>query len=1540
MTDIRKRLETLSPKRKRALLVKLLHEKKAGKPKIYPLSYAQQRLWFLDQMTPGSAFYNVDTAVRLDFPIDVGCLERAINEIVRRHEALRTTFKPVNGKPVQMVAPQLDIALELIDLTSQPEEEREKEAMRIATEEAKRAFDLSRGPLLRTRLIRLGGHNHVFLLTMHHIVSDGWSLNVFSQELADLYDAFSSGRPSPLPDLRTQYPDFALWQRKWLRGGPLESQLSYWKEKLADLPVLQLPTDRPRPAVPSLAGAFHYFRLSKQLVEALRSLGKQNNATLFMTLLAAFKVLMRRYMGRSDIVVGTPVANRNRSEIEGLIGFFVNMLVLRTDLDGDPTFRDVVRRVRETALEAYTNQDVPFEKLVDELQPDRDLSKNPLFQVSFQVFKDPGPAGALENEKGMLDVQRGTANIDFGFDACETADGVTGRIEYSTDLFESATIARMMIHFEVLLAAIVDDPDTRISDLPLLTASERQQILGAWNETSTVLRRGTCVHHLFERAANRTPDAIALVDERRVLTYRQLDAFAERVARRLRGMDIGPGALVALWLDRSAEFVAGLLGVLKAGAAYVPIDPEYPTERVNVVVEDAMVSAILTHGSRADDQPAGVARILCLDELLAAQGPNGTETQPVCALDDELRAYVIYTSGSTGAPKGVQVTHRNLVNQLTWMQTEYPLLPEDRMLHKYSISFDVATLEILSPLIAGARLVIARSKGQLDMPYFGQLIREQGITAIDVVPSQLRMLLDAGVLDGCHTLRRIVCGGETLSQELARDVFEHCDAELSNLYGPTETSITATFHRCSRDGGSTSVPIGRPIANTRVYVLDEFSNPVPIGVSGELHIGGECVTKGYLNNPSLTSDRFVPNPVRPEEGRVYKSGDLVRWLPDGNLEFLRRIDHQVKIRGYRIELGEIETCLKDHPGIVDAVVTEVVRPPAEPTGSDRADADASVEVERQLVGYVVPSRGDGGQPVPGTASDGDQLSRWRIEYEEIYGREVQLNDPTFNAIGWDSGFNGMPLPEAEMREQVTGSANRVLALNPDSVLEIGCGTGLLLFEIAPHCRRYCATDFAEAGLRSIQNALQHRELQHVTTELRPAEDFSDIESESFDVVLLNSVIQYFPSADYLLKVIQRACRVLRPGGYIFLGDVRSLPLLEAFHTAVEVVRAPAGQASTLLRDNVRKRLQREEELVIDPRFFSELGRTVPGLREVQVQLKRGRLDNELTRFRYDVVLRIGGDTQDRCSPRTVPWRDVASMDDLRQLVKDAGQQPLRINDIPNARLVADTRALELLGDPTAPPTVGDLRELLQRSETGAVHPEDLRDLGRDLGSDVCVSWSESGHPAHTDAVFQPMHNGAHGLVGSVRIKVGKRRSLLRYTTHPLQGKTAEKLVPLLPEFLRECLPEYMIPSAFVVLDTLPVNAVGKVDRDALPTPQELRPRSMAVLNAPRSRLEIEIAGAWKDVLELEAVGVDDNFFDIGGHSLLIVRLHSRVRESLGNDLSIIDLFQHPTIASLAQHLEGRNGNTGRLTSVHARAERQLSAINKRKHAIRKTKTDT
>jgi amino acid adenylation domain-containing protein len=933
----------------------------------YQLSPRQEELWFLSQLEGGHLAYNVPMAWRLRGELNLTALQQSLDELIARHETLRTIYPSLDGQPCGIVTQARDVALEKVDLTGVPGADREARLERLLDRQIARPFDLARGPMFRAVLAQMGPQDHALLLLMHHIGSDGTSTGILSSDFTQLYNAFARGQSSPLEPLPVQYADYALWQQQWLPGGVHDKQLAYWKQRLQDAPaLLELPADRPRQAVASFRGAVQHFLVDRALSDALHALSRREGVTLFMTLLAAYQTLLHRYNGQQEIVVGAPCAGRNRVELQRLIGFFVNMLPLRTDVSGDPTFRDLLKRVRETAVGAFAHQDIPFGDLVRALHPDRQTGTIPLVQavlVQEQAAWRKLPLEGLQTE--WLPIHNRTTKFDLSLYWNEDESGIHSSWEYSTDAFDSSTITRMTGHFLTLLHSVVSDPSRAISELPILPQRERDQLLIEWNNTKVDYPRDVSLHSFIESQVAKVPSAPALICESQQLSYRELNEKSNQLAHYLRKAGVGPDVLVGICAERSAEMVVGLLGIMKAGGAYVPLDPEYPKDRLATMIEDAKPPVILTQERLLSCLPDSGCPVFCLDRD-CGKLEGESRSNPGVKLAGHNLAYAIYTSGSTGKPKGVANVHAGIVNRLLWMQDEYGLNSTDRVLQKTPYSFDVSVWEFFWPLMTGACLVMARPGGHRDALYLASVIQECKITTLHFVPSMLQIFLEASAAGQCTNLRRVFCSGEALPYELTERFFQVLPSvELHNLYGPTEAAVDVTYWACQPKSRRSVVPIGRPVANTQIYVLDKRLQPVPIGIPGELHIGGIQLAREYLNRPDLTAEKFIHDPYGSSpDARLYKTGDLARVMPDASVEYLGRIDHQVKIRGFRIELGEIEIALGECPGVAQSVVMAREDEPGNKrlvayilrAGDQPPDEDQMREHLRQkLPEYMVPS---------------------------------------------------------------------------------------------------------------------------------------------------------------------------------------------------------------------------------------------------------------------------------------------------------------------------------------------------------------------------------------------------------------------------------------------------------------------------------------------------------------------------------------------------------------------------------------------------------
>jgi amino acid adenylation domain-containing protein/non-ribosomal peptide synthase protein (TIGR01720 family) len=1492
MDDLSSRLASLSPA-KRALLQKML-EKPRGRADAIPrrpsgaaplLSFAQQRLWFLDQLEGPSATYNMPSAFRLSGPLDVDVLERAIREIVRRHEVLRTNFTQVDGTPVAVVHDGTDGYVSRIDLTAFDAVSREAEIVRRATEAARLPFDLARDRLLRVTVLCFSSDLHVMLVNMHHIVSDGWSLGVIVKEMLTLYTAMVKGEDSPVPELPIQYGDFACWQREWLSGRHLDRQIDFWKQHLAGAPaLLALPTDRPRPPVQTFRGSTYAFTLDGDRLKAMTALSRSTGASLFMVLCAAFAAVLSRYSRQDDFVIGTPVANRLRQELEPLVGFFVNTLALRMDLSGDPTAANLIQRVKDASLGAFRNQDVPFERLVEELQPARQLGFSPIFQVMFILQNAPLDDVRLPGvEFEEIAVDAGSSMFDLTMKLRERGGVLEGELEFNTDLFDKDTIERLVGHYGSMLDGMAGAAAMPVSRVPLLSEGERTAVVQRWNVTAAPLVANTVID-LFEQQAARTPDRIALAVADQQFDYRSLDDRSARLAAHLQSLGIGPETPVGMCVPRSFEMVVGLLGILKSGGAYVPLDPAFPKERLALMVDNSRLPVIVTTTDAAPLLPDCAAIRVYLDadwDRIAAAPPARRMTA-----SPEQLAYVIYTSGSTGTPKGVQISHGALANFLESMRREPGLGQDDVLMAVTTISFDIAALELFLPLIVGARVVIAPQETAADGFKLVAALRASGANVMQATPATWQMLL-ATDWDGAP-LTRCFCGGEALSRDLASQLLGK-GLEVWNLYGPTETAIWSAIAPVGSSGSpelphDAKEPIGRPIANTQIYIVDKHLQPVPVGVPGELCIAGAGLARGYFRRPDLTAAVFVPNPFGPAGSRMYRTGDLCRYRADGRIEFIGRVDHQIKLRGYRIELGEIEAVIDEHPAVRNSVVM------------CREDHPGA----QQLVAYIQRDTAAASTSIDRDALAGGQVDKWRTVWDDIYARGSNDRDDTFDTSGWISSYTGQRIPDADMRAWLDETVARILALSPRRVMEIGCGTGMVLHHVAPHVEAFTGVDISESVLARLRASVSRRGLANVTLKRAHADDAVDPSAyRSFNAVVLNSVIQYFPSADYLITVLEAAVDAVEDDGAIFLGDVRSLPLASLFRAAVEFHRAEDDVPLEELSRRVAAASEREEELLLAPEFFTALRARIPRISAVDVQVKRHAAATEMSKFRYDVVLRIG-------PPAAIAAPAIARVDGsqlgrdaLRQHLESTAAETVLVAGLLNRRVAGDAAVLQALGD--ARGNVGTLRARIAAAGPAGVDPVDIWNVGEALGFSVSVRGS-STEPDRLEALFHRGNDGRsasqiHALMTGSDASVSPQH----HANEPVRTVADRIVIAELRKTLTSRLPGYMQPASIVCLDQFPLTPNGKVNRALLPAPDVVSDDRRYI--APSTDLERQLAEIWSEVLDVPRVGIGDNFFELGGHSLLAMQLISRVRERCAVELPIQALFDAPRLGELAARLQ-------------------------------------
>ncbi len=1445
-----------------------------------PLTEAQKEIWHASQLGEEAALaYNDSVVAHIKGDLNVGAMRKSLDTLVARHEALRTTFH--KSGEYQQIAPSGAMDFELVDLSPLSEAERSSKLDELLKAEARESFDLSSGPLTRAKLVKLEDKFHVLVFVGHHIVCDGWSFAVVLAELCELYTAEINGTPADIKEA-ARFSDFVKWDAEKMFGAEGRAAEKYWLEQFATAPAaLDLPYDRPRPSNKTFNAAVESFVLDESLHKDLKRVGAKNGATLFATLLAGFNVLLNRLSGQNDIVVAVPAAGQSAIGEERLVGHCANLLPVRSEIKADESFAEYLKRTKKTVLDAYEHQNYTYGLLVQRLALPRDPSRSPLVSAMFNIDRSGFKGldlGGLELE--ITTNKKAYATFDIYFNMLETDEGVVVDCEYNTDLFDASSIRRWLGHFQRILENAVADPEKMVSRLPLLSDAERKQQLIDWNSTARDYPRDRCVHELFEEQANRTTDATAMEAEGEKLTYGELNLKANQLANHLRSVGVGHESLVGLCVDRSLDMMIGLLGIMKSGAAYIPIDPAFPSERVKGILEDSGVQTIVTQAHLAFDLREHAERVICIDIEWDTVATKGAEKPEIDVNADSL-AYVIYTSGSTGKPKGVQVGHRAFVNLLCSMKDVPGMNASDVLVAVTTLSFDIAGLELFLPLITGAKVVIASREVASDGNALMNLIASSGATIMQATPATWRLLLEAG-WKGSDTFK-ILCGGEALPRELANELITR-SSSLWNMYGPTETTIWSSMGIITSTDGP--VFLGEPIANTQFYILDANLEPLPVGVAGELHIGGDGLARGYFNQADLTAAKFIPDPFSVnDEAKLYKTGDLVRRREDGNIEFLGRIDHQVKVRGYRIELGEIESALLEHPAVENAVVAA------------REDSPGN----KRLAAYVVPATGRSGN----VGELGGVESYWEKQWDMLYKTAIDEEkdwtrideDPTLKVIRWTDNVVDA---ETEMKEWLEPVVERMTNMRPGRVLEIGCGTGMLLFPLVKKGAHYVGTDYSEIVLTHLRQRLSGTSIDPEKVELlhRPADNFDGFEEQSFDLIIIHSVVQYFPNMDYLKRVIEGAVKLVKPGGRIYVGDVQNFALLETYHADSILARKPGILSIKSLKQKVRKRIELESELTVDPDFFLMLKDAMPQIGNVDIQLRRGRIDNEPTKYHYDVTINVGERKVVQDSHEWLSWvENGMTLDRLRNVLDQEEPETLCLADAPNARIKLKVEAQRLISNGTKLNTVAELNQALVSAESG-VHPEDIWALGETLGYKADIRYSDNGSSGLCDIVLRK--KGASNGVVPYRHNYSVT-NIDDYGNNPANELSTHNLAAELRNHLSELLPDYMVPAAFVMMDDLPLTPNGKIDRKSLPAPDTSTFTQDRDYDPPTNEKELTMAEIWSKVLRLDKVGINDDVFELGGDSLLIFQIVTRATQS-GLHITPKQIFEYRTVAGIVNAL--------------------------------------
>ena len=1415
-----------------------------------PTTEAQREIFHAVQMgDDANCSFNESNIIHLTGPLDTPALRAALTDLIVRHPALRSTFSEDGSTQYFHPSPRM---IEMMEHDFSSIAINSPSALLplslIKTSESSIPFNLTTGPLLRLHLVRLSKERHEIIFTAHHIVCDGWS---FGMILAEFAAAYNARKASDLPKLppAMSYADYARIEEANKNSDETLACENFWIEKFTKgAPILELPTDRPRPQLKTYAGAMEAIMIDSARYERLKKASPKLGGTLFATLLSTFATLLHRLTGQEDLVIGVPAAGQTRIGRDELIGHCLNFLPLRLQADGNRSFREFSAGVKEQVLEAYDHQNYTFGSLLQKLTLPRDTSRLPLVSVMFNIDKSGSDQIHMDGLK--LDVETNPkqfVNFDLFFNLVQTDNRLIVECEYNTDLHDRKTILRWLYTFEQLIESSVTDGDSTLDALPLLAPDEKSLTLETWNATAHDYPRDATLHSLFSATATTYFNKSAVRSGNEVRTYGELESSSSALAARLQEAGVKRGDLVGIHLERSCTMVTGLLAILKCGAAYVPMDPTFPAERLGFMVEDAKMTVILSQKSIQRDLPPSRATVLLVDEP-----SNSLRAFTPVQSDPEDTAYVIFTSGSTGRPKGVRIPHRAVVNFLESMRREPGLTATDVLLSVTTLSFDISGLEIFLPLTTGAETVIASRDTTLDGQLLASTIASSGITVLQATPATWRLLLEAGWA-GKSDLK-ILIGGEAVPRDLVNRLAPLCK-EIWNVYGPTETTIWSTVSRLS--AGEGPVMIGRPIANTQVYVVNAAMQPQPVGITGELLIGGAGLASGYHELPSLTQDRFIDSPFRIGE-KLYRTGDLARWTPDGSLECLGRMDHQVKVRGFRIELGEIETLLEQHPGIEQAV--------------------ASVR-DGRLVAYLRNARN----------SNNDATTIWEDQWDLLYQSAIdqtgsQKLDRLDSVI---AGWAGAANIEDQVSEWIDTTIDRIRKYDARRIFEIGCGTGQILARLAGSSECYWAADISKVAIEALE---RNHPLSQVKLFHRPADDFSGIPDAHFDTVIINSVAQYFPDANYLTRVLDGAARILKPGGRIFLGDLQGNALLPIHHAESLLERALAGTTVGQLRDSVASRLARETELSIDPGWFSFLPDQIPSISHIETLLRRGKISNETTLYHYDVILHNQPAPGTSTLPQPTEWRNL-NVEQLEAILHGA-KSNVYLTGIPDARLAPAIAFHRLLQSAPADAPLPQFPAIPSHS----VSAETLYQLAEQAGLKAHVRWQGDGTSGLLDAVF--MIDG-QDTIPNWRLE----KAILPQTTFvniPHAGApVVNDIGSKLRMHLADHLPDYMIPSAFVVLDAFPLTPNGKVDRNALPAPSQVEALQIPrIVTKASNESEAKLLEIWKQVLGKEDIGILDDIFELGGDSILIFQITTRATRA-GLSVTPAQVFRLRNIAAIS-----------------------------------------
>lgn len=1407
--------------------------------------------------------YNESVSLKIVGNLNVDAFRRAVSDVVLRHEALRATISP-NGETL-IIYGNVPISVTLEDISGLGNEMSISAFQSFLKKEMNTPLSLTDGPLFKAWLHKTGEQEFCFTIIKHHIISDGWSTGIMLEDLSSFYNAYAKGERITL-EPAAQLSDYAAAQTAFKQTRENRETEDFWLNQYRDdVPVVDIPTDLPRTAPRTYKGHRIDHPVSKDFAAQIKAVGAKHGCSLVTTLLAAFEVWLYQVARQTDLVVGLPSSGQAATGLNNVVGHCVNLLPLRTRIDPAQPFTDYLKKRRKEVLDAYDHQRITFGELIKKLYIPRDPSRIPLVPVMFNI--DMGMDNAVRFDGlsfKLISNPRDYENFEIYLNATGSKEGILLEWSYNTGLFDAATIRTFSRQYQDILQKIVTDAHQPIREI--VEVSSRVAIARG---AELLIAPEVNLLSLFDAAVGKYPDKTAVTYNNVSLTYRQLRDKSVSLAAHLKEFGIAKGDIVAISLDRSLEMMVALLGVLYAGAAYLPLDPEYPQERTGFMLDDSGAKLLITSKAFGIRYERTSSKLI-IESIWAELGKKVADT-PLTIGPSDL-SYALYTSGSTGKPKGVQITHRNLTNFLLSMKERPGITDQDTLLAITSISFDIAGLELYLPLIAGATVVIADRDAIMDGRILLSIVNNRGISMMQATPSTWQMLLDAG-WERKYPVK-MLSGGEALPADLAEKLLER-GSELWNMYGPTETTVWSTVKKVMP--ADRQFTIGTPIFNTVVCMLDEQGKLLPAGNAGEICIGGDGVAAGYLNRSELTAERFISSAELPGT-RLYRTGDLGKLLPNGELVYMGRLDHQVKIRGHRIELGEIEAAVSAIPGIKQAVVL----------------AREDNQTDKRLVAYVTQNL----EPTAGNVG-------WKDRWDTLYETGAESKQKAGNNT---AGIDGTLLESLENKEELARqhaewlqtTVDRIKELKATGIYEIGCGAGQVMFELAAGVKNYVATDYAQAAITNINERLAASpgQWKHIKTGVAPADDFSVLGDTPVDLIVINSVAQYFPGTDYFINVIRQAIHTLKNGGCLFIGDMQGMASLEMHHAMDYYPRAAGETTIRQFRDVVANRVRIEEEFVADPAFFYLLPAIVPGITGVDVQLRRGHALNETTKYHYDVWLYTGIPVTTVAPQAVREWNDIRGIGQLENFLGENSNRVTAIRQIPNSRTVKDYALLHILTSEASGATLNDIKTQIDRAE-GGIHPDTLWELADRLGIKANIRWTTDGTDGTFDAIFMPPTQQVQAPAFDMPGK-----SIYDYARTPLANTELHLPAELIQKWrteLQQVLPAYMVPDDFVGLSKFPLTPNAKVDRKALPRPQ-MRQQTEARTSAPLTPNEQLVLDIWRDILGLHDIGVNEDFFQLGGHSLLAVKVMVAIEKKTGKRLPIATLFTNSTISRLAGQL--------------------------------------